>query len=197
VSAQEHSFVVMPRNTAVPLLSEEDAQVGAGMIMAHGHALRQRLLDSGILRLPDETEVAALRSCCGTAIAAMHGARAQANRTEFKTMLESLGVDIDKPGTDWPVFSLARFNHFFVNAIYVILIRPDGMDDGWPFLRCTCEPFTQHGKCEHISYARTLNLPNLRDERIADGEIPERRHGGRRKGSYTTARGAAKAKAQS
>ena len=105
---------------------------------------------------------------------------------EFKAFCDTLHVAEDSKCTE-PLFSLQAYNAFFVDVVYVVRDIPSGHSNTWPFLRCTCVPFSHHAPCEHVEYARTLDIPNMKDAKNSAENLPEPTKKGRPPGSQQQA----------
>ena len=149
------------------------------------------LLASGILRTTTAAESDCLQQTCKE-----EAARCTVRRkaTELQNFLRELGLSSGTAPAACLVFSLEMFRKFFVNTVYVLKERPDGLDDGWPYLRCTCHPASMYARCEHLTVCRSLGLRGMRDEPINRDSLPEKTKTGRPQGSHTTVRGKAAAK---
>ena len=95
--------------------------------------------------------------------------------------------------------SLAAVRKHFVNIVYVFVPRPGcsahpSLPD-WKKCICTCGAFAVYGACEHIAFAELVDV-RVRPRVHKEDELPEFPRRGRRKGTYTTARGKAKAAAK-
>ena len=182
--------VAMPRKVGLPLPTLESATRCFKILCTSGQELRALLLETGILRqLTDEEE----RALGVASLFERNRSTSKKRGKDFDLFRKSLGITDDGRCKE-PVFALAPYLTCFVDVVYVLRDHPSGVSDSWPYLRCTCEAFSKYGPCEHVEYARTLKIPNMRDApNSADNidVIPSTR--GRRRGTYTTASGKAAA----
>ena len=185
-------FVVMPRNTRKALPSLEAAMIGCRIISSSGKTLRDLLLDTGILHNLTEEERRHLAVTCLFERERCSGKRL----AEFPQFLKSLGISEDFQCTE-PIFSLARYHAYFSDVVYVVRDHPASTGDSWPFLRCTCDPFSKYASCEHREYARTLPIAAMREDPVSSDNIAAPSRRGRAQGSHTTARGKAAALSKS
>ena len=181
-------FVVMPRNVDICLPALDMARLGCEILGAKGARLRELLFHAGILYRMSEQEKTTLQNCYLAERDRCNPARQQT----LKAFGKVTGIAEDAACTE-PLFSLQAYNALFIDVAYVVRDHPSGAPDTWPYLRCTCRPFSQHAPCEHVEYAKTLDIPDMKDTPNSSDNVPEVLKRGRKKGSHTTARGKAAA----
>ena len=190
---EDNFFVVMPRTVKQELPSLENARLGCHIIASHGKVLSELLLKYGILYTMDKQDMHSIkRTVRDERLRCKDNARRLHDLDSFG---QNLGIEEDGDCKE-PLFSLKAFNSFFVDAVYIVRDHPSGVSDTWPYLRCTCQPFSKHSACEHIEYAKTLEIPNMEDQPNSRGNlsgVDSSSKKGRKRGSYTTARGKAAA----
>ena len=159
--------------------------------MASGEELRECLLQAGILRRCTQDEARMAAQCIETERVTAVASKVQ--RQALEKFCAALHLSAGEGGCaanlEQHVFSLERYNHFFARTVYVLRERPDGANDGWPFLRCTCLPASIHSKCEHLLVARSLGIPGMIDTSVSSDVIPSQKKRGRPVGSFSTVRG--------
>ena len=181
----------MPRTVEQQLPSIEMARLGCRIIASHGKALRQLLLESGILYVMDKHDSYNVRHTIRTEKLRCKGNARRLH--ELNTFCQNLALEEDGECTE-PLFSLQAFNSFFTAAVYVVRDHPSGVSDTWPYLRCTCDQFSKHSGCEHIEYVKSLDILNMQDQpNSRDSLSAPLQKMGRKRGSCTTARGKAAA----
>ena len=189
IAIDKNIFVVMARKSQGTLPDEATARSACSILLASGAQLRQQLLAVGILRAMDEEEERLL----GVAYLQERD-RCQSKRSsDLHAFCEALGIAEDGRCAE-PLMSLSKFRAYFKDVVYVVRADPDLTSDTWPFLRCTCDPFSQYTTCEHRAFARTRPIPGMRDAPISSDNIPLPTTRGRKAGSFTTARGKATAR---
>ena len=147
-------FVAMPLNTQMALPRLDLARTCCEILISSGARLRELLFEVGILYTMSEEDA----KMAGVACLFERERCTPKRRTELAHFCEGLGFTPDGK-CEQPLFSLANFRKYFVNVVYVVRDHPSGVSDSWPFLRCTCMPFSKHAPCEHVEYARTLPIP--------------------------------------
>ena len=188
--------VVMPRTCELPLLERGQAELGVRILLNHGDMLQDLLCEAGILYHPtdpeQETGAAAISEC-------FQKIQVPRLRTGLRKYLAALGVVINDAGEIeahniiGKLFSLSKYRALFVDTVYILRDTPNGIKDEWPYLRCTCVPFSQYAGCEHAITARALDLPGMVDTAITPGSVPRRKNsGGRPKHVYKTNHGTQK-----
>ena len=191
IDMNDNFFVVMSRTADQPLASRETAELGCKILCSYGIQLRNLLLQSGILYVMDSED----QRTVGTTYLAERNRRKPHRLPELERFRESLGINEDGSCIQ-PLFSLSKFRELFHDMIYVIRDHPSGISDSWNFLRCTCSDFSKHAPCEHVEYARTLDIPGMQDTPNSSDHIPLPNKKGRTKGSFTIAKGKAKSAAK-
>ena len=192
----ENLVVVLPQSVEAELLSMEEATLGVRILHASGAQLRNLLQEVGILYGPSEEEHQTLGRACqekveqagksrrGTALRKCFAALSLEGCVEGAKVAGRIGM-----AKDGLLFSYKAYHKFFVRAVYVLLNRPDGQEDGWDFLRCTCHPFSVCGQCEHTLVARSMRIPGMRDDPVSSESRPEAPVRGRPAGAITAPRG--------
>ena len=184
-------FVVLPATVQGALPSLDAARLGCRMLLAAGVELQTLLLEAGILQSISEEEEKSFGLTCLCERDRRQGSRL----AEFHRFRTARGISEDFQCKE-PLLSLSAYRRYFVNVAYVLRDHPSGSSDSWPYLRCTCLAFSQHAPCEHVEYARTLHIPNMRDHPNSAEDIPCSRKRGRVKGMLVTARSKAAARAK-
>ena len=180
----------MPRTAAVTKLDGKAAAASSSMLLASGNELTELLLSTGILYPMSSEEEQHL----GVAfLKERERITAPQRKAEFKRFSQGLGMSEDM-SCDKYLFSFKQFRAHFLDIVHVLRDHPANADDGWGWLRCSCTPFSQFAGCEHIEYTKTLPVPRMKDKPNSSECIYDKpAKTGRRPGSYTTARGKAKA----
>lgn len=167
-----NAIVVLPRVAGGAFPSLDEARRGCRILTSSGAELRSVLLEAGILyhMSPEEEKAVGVAClferdrCAGKRLADFHRFRA--------ALCISEDFQCKKP-----VFSLAAYRKYFVEVVYVVRDHPGPTSDSWPFLRCTCPPFSHHAPCEHVEYSRSLNVPGMADKPNTAESVPPRRSG--------------------
>ena len=188
ISFVDNVLVVMPRTAQSVLPSIETSKLSCQILLSSGPTLQKLLEEAGILREMTEEEQKQLRVGCVCEADRGRGRR----HTDFVKFREALGItqDFECKGL---VFSLAKYRELFVDLAYVVRDHPASVPDSWPFLRCTCTPFSLHGTCEHVEYARTLPVPGMKDLPNSGDNIAAPTRRGRPPGTHSTSQGKARA----
>ena len=186
-----HVIIAFPRTVDLPLLSQADAALAAQILLSTGEILTQWLVNAGILRACVDDEVTALQK--NVAIEKEAAATRNPYKLQLESFLRAVGLCSGDDKTVQPeeryTLSLKRYNDFFSRTVYALRKRPDGNDDGWPYLRCTCLPASVHSGCEHLLVARSMSIPDMQDSSVTADVVPPQNSRGRPAGSFTTVRG--------
>ena len=107
-----------------------------------------------------------------------------------RVMQSALRLPTEEPGpSPQYIFSLAAYNKYFYNVVYILLGTPSCITDGWTGVRCTGRANGISGDCEHAYRLRRLPIPGRVEAAIDVDNVVTSSSGGRRRGSFTTIRG--------
>ena len=121
---------------------------------------------------------------CNTALVAAR--MLGANGASLATMLRDTGIWCDMPGPDGATIhdcsKMSKVKEYFVDMAFVFVRAPGhGPWPCFPGLLCTCRHFGRYAGCEHIEFAKTIDLP-LRKATSTTDSLPVQQKRGRKRG---------------